>query len=231
MGLGLFIVRDYIQKLGGTIDALSEKGKGTTFVYSLPLHPDQTALVKNAPFGGENRRSGCARPKTPTQPVGTSNRRRKKTCLHQYSRFLHNFPVGMPSHSSSPTALGISQELVSIPGGKRNAGQSILAAKITCLHAQRLHSTFLRGWHLTHGLCGLEFLWKDTFCHFPVSLCSLCLHPYARPISPEISPRFVDNFLLLFQQIGAVMLFSSLIQPSGRLTKLCQSHRFKYKLK
>ena len=58
MGLGLFIVREYIKKLGGKIDVLSEKNKGSTFVFSLPLHPDQTAQVKNAPFNGENRRTG-----------------------------------------------------------------------------------------------------------------------------------------------------------------------------
>jgi two-component system, OmpR family, sensor histidine kinase VicK len=36
-GLGLFIVREIMEKMGGTISAESEEGKGSTFSFSLPL--------------------------------------------------------------------------------------------------------------------------------------------------------------------------------------------------
>ena len=36
-GLGLFIVREAIDKLNGTIDVKSTYGVGTTFIVSLPL--------------------------------------------------------------------------------------------------------------------------------------------------------------------------------------------------
>lgn len=36
-GLGLFIVREIIEKMGGTIGVVSEEGKGSTFSFSLPV--------------------------------------------------------------------------------------------------------------------------------------------------------------------------------------------------
>jgi signal transduction histidine kinase len=36
-GLGLLIVRDIVQKLGGSVDVLSAPGRGTTFSFTLPL--------------------------------------------------------------------------------------------------------------------------------------------------------------------------------------------------
>lgn len=38
-GLGLAISREIIQRLGGTIHVQSELGKGSTFIFTLPLAP------------------------------------------------------------------------------------------------------------------------------------------------------------------------------------------------
>jgi signal transduction histidine kinase len=39
-GLGLFVTRSIIEKLGGDIDVESELGHGTRFCFRLPAHPD-----------------------------------------------------------------------------------------------------------------------------------------------------------------------------------------------
>ena len=38
VGLGLSIVNSILEKHGGTSEIISEKGKGTTFKFRLPLH-------------------------------------------------------------------------------------------------------------------------------------------------------------------------------------------------
>ena len=42
-GLGLMICRDFVEMHGGRIWAESQKGKGTTFTFSLPIRPTETA--------------------------------------------------------------------------------------------------------------------------------------------------------------------------------------------
>jgi signal transduction histidine kinase len=37
-GLGLYLVKDTVQRLGGTVDIESEEGKGTSFYITLPNH-------------------------------------------------------------------------------------------------------------------------------------------------------------------------------------------------
>ena len=37
VGLGLVIAREFVEKNGGTIQAISEEGKGSTFNFTLPL--------------------------------------------------------------------------------------------------------------------------------------------------------------------------------------------------
>lgn len=46
-GLGLFVVKSYIESWGGSVSFKSEEGKGTTFVIILPLKPKQHVLDKN----------------------------------------------------------------------------------------------------------------------------------------------------------------------------------------
>lgn len=46
-GLGLFVVKSYIESWGGGVSFKSEEGKGTTFVIFLPLKPKQHILDKN----------------------------------------------------------------------------------------------------------------------------------------------------------------------------------------
>jgi len=60
-GLGLTITKEMVERLGGTIDAFSEEGKGTTLRFSLPIHCDQFAPVKNASVTETERRSGIDR--------------------------------------------------------------------------------------------------------------------------------------------------------------------------
>jgi signal transduction histidine kinase len=50
-----------VQRLGGEIDVFSKTGKGTTIRFSLPLYPDQFAIVKNTPTEHPERRSGIDR--------------------------------------------------------------------------------------------------------------------------------------------------------------------------
>ena len=49
-GLGLNIVKEALQMLGGEVSVKSEEGKGTTFQYKLPLFSDQTVSVVNETF-------------------------------------------------------------------------------------------------------------------------------------------------------------------------------------
>lgn len=46
-GLGLFVVKSYVEGWGGSIDFESEEGKGTKFTIVLPKHPKQHALDHN----------------------------------------------------------------------------------------------------------------------------------------------------------------------------------------
>ncbi|MEL7339225.1 MAG: ATP-binding protein, partial [Bacteroidota bacterium] len=39
VGLGLILVKEYVEKNGGEIEVESEPGVGTTFRFSLPLAP------------------------------------------------------------------------------------------------------------------------------------------------------------------------------------------------
>ncbi len=56
IGLGLYISRKNVEMNGGDISVHSRQGKGTSFRFSLPLHVDQSAVVKNQPWDGEDRR-------------------------------------------------------------------------------------------------------------------------------------------------------------------------------
>jgi signal transduction histidine kinase len=45
-GLGLYITKNYIEKMGGQIWVESELGKGTTFIFSLPISQQQEEVKK-----------------------------------------------------------------------------------------------------------------------------------------------------------------------------------------
>jgi signal transduction histidine kinase len=60
-GLGLAIVKEMVSRQGGTIEASSKIGEGTTMRFSLPVYCNQFANVKNSPFSGSDRRSGVDR--------------------------------------------------------------------------------------------------------------------------------------------------------------------------
>ena len=51
-GLGLPIVRSFVELHGGTIRVESEPGKGTTFVCELPMSPSRTPREPSPPAGG-----------------------------------------------------------------------------------------------------------------------------------------------------------------------------------
>jgi signal transduction histidine kinase/DNA-binding response OmpR family regulator len=50
-GLGLAITRRVVDAMGGSIDVMSQKGKGTTFLLDLPIRPAEEALTR-APLAG-----------------------------------------------------------------------------------------------------------------------------------------------------------------------------------
>jgi PAS domain S-box-containing protein len=54
-GLGLAISRNLAEKLGGTIAAKSEKGKGSTFHLQLPLHPAATGKPEQSNIAWDGR--------------------------------------------------------------------------------------------------------------------------------------------------------------------------------
>ena len=47
-GLGLFIVRNIIQRHGGEVSVISEEGKGSTFSFTLPLREELIPTVVEA---------------------------------------------------------------------------------------------------------------------------------------------------------------------------------------
>jgi signal transduction histidine kinase len=49
LGLGLWVVREVVQALGGQVTVQSTAGEGSTFVVSLPLHPEFTAAGGGSP--------------------------------------------------------------------------------------------------------------------------------------------------------------------------------------
>ncbi|MBD3392466.1 MAG: response regulator [Chitinivibrionales bacterium] len=57
MGLGLYISRKNVELHGGEISAHSKQGKGTSFRFDLPLHIDQSVIVRNSPYHGDERRA------------------------------------------------------------------------------------------------------------------------------------------------------------------------------
>ena len=44
-GLGLYLVKNYIEQLNGSIQVTSKPAEGTTFTFQLPLHPIETAAI------------------------------------------------------------------------------------------------------------------------------------------------------------------------------------------
>ena len=60
-GLGLTIAKEMVTVLGGEITVTSKIGTGTTFRFSLPVHCDQFAVVKNDRPLAPERRSGSDR--------------------------------------------------------------------------------------------------------------------------------------------------------------------------
>lgn len=56
VGLGLYIVKNYLELMGGRIEVTSELGKGTTFVITLPLDADEQPLANaEAPVQEKSR--------------------------------------------------------------------------------------------------------------------------------------------------------------------------------
>jgi len=56
IGVGLYLCKRNVERHGGTINAHSVVGKGSSFQFKLPIHIDQTVQLKNEPFSGPERR-------------------------------------------------------------------------------------------------------------------------------------------------------------------------------
>jgi signal transduction histidine kinase len=49
LGLGLWVVREIVQALGGQVTVRSAPGEGSTFIVSLPLHPEYDRAAAGPP--------------------------------------------------------------------------------------------------------------------------------------------------------------------------------------
>lgn len=61
IGIGLYICKRNVELHGGTISAHSTLEKGTSFRFTLPLHVDQSAIVKNISYSKDERRKAYRR--------------------------------------------------------------------------------------------------------------------------------------------------------------------------
>ena len=55
-GIGLYLVKQYIELMGGTVGLYSEKGQGSSFIISLPLSDKASTMRKEIPADGSSGR-------------------------------------------------------------------------------------------------------------------------------------------------------------------------------
>jgi signal transduction histidine kinase len=89
VGLGLYICKKNIELHDGSIDVISEEGKGTTFRIALPLYIDQNAKVRNITHP-ETERRGESRRRTERRNVERRSEERLKRFEYQKERTLKN---------------------------------------------------------------------------------------------------------------------------------------------
>jgi signal transduction histidine kinase len=53
LGIGLYLVKELVRLHGGTVEAVSEEGRGSTFIITLPLLEDQMAALAPSTSPGE----------------------------------------------------------------------------------------------------------------------------------------------------------------------------------
>ena len=96
-GLGLSIVKESLEKMGGTIEVSSLLGGGSTFRFSLPLYADQNAPVNNTPFDGDDRRAKPRRSGLPDRRLKIDRRtaERMKSFADDVSRDFHNRAISI----------------------------------------------------------------------------------------------------------------------------------------
>jgi len=189
IGLGLYICKKNVELHGGTISVHSIQGKGTTFKFSLPLHIDQSAPVKNAPYCGEERRS-VSRRSGAERRSGADRRmeeRRKKFEYRQqlglddlaamtYTGDLGEYEDGNPSR---PTILLVEDNrgMMKVITEALNADYNLLLAFDAFEALRKLEANADRIWLILTdimmpGMSGYEFceriMTRDEFSHIPL---------------------------------------------------------------